>query len=176
MYYRSKHKQPGFIAELIKFDRYADKVDFCPQGGGFVYTISVSEWESDFEPYEPRNTRQLMQVCIDGPPVFTGWVNPDYRWNGWLCPVFEFDEAVRIMEAWNKQYTENEHCTWTMIYDKGKDEFRSWDADVENPHEEDVYVAPAEWMTKPDGTKVKVYCIFDGYCWSEYDPQEDGDA
>ncbi len=44
------------------------------------------------------------QFTIDSVDAYEGWHDPDIRWNGFACPLFERTEADRIAEAFGLRY------------------------------------------------------------------------
>jgi hypothetical protein len=45
---------------------------------------------------------------IDDIETFDGWHDPDVRWNGFACPLFERDEADRVAQAFGLLYAESD--------------------------------------------------------------------
>src|SRR5579859_4552222 len=43
---------------------------------------------------------------IDAVEAFEGWYDPDVRWNGFACPLFEREEADRVASAFGLRYAE----------------------------------------------------------------------
>ncbi len=48
------------------------------------------------------------KFSIEGEKPFNGYHDPTRLWNGWHCPYFEWDEAVKISEWLNKWKGEKE--------------------------------------------------------------------
>jgi len=95
--------------------------------------------------------------------TFEGWTNGD-RWNGWECPEFEFDEAVRYMMAQTR--TAEDKPEWLLkpiAYNRKLDAFV-----VENEGEDGDEAWPATVILLPDGTSLKTYGI-GAYCWTWYE-------
>jgi hypothetical protein len=86
---------------------------------------------------------------------FEGWTTGQ-RWNGWECPSFEFDTAMRIVDAWNNAAFGEEG--YQARYDKERDEFCFRDGGLE------------EWegfgarTIENKGKTIKVYPI-GACCW-----------
>jgi hypothetical protein len=60
-----------------------------------------------------RKTRFLIDII--GEAEFEGFTE-DYRWNGFACPYFTFDQAQCIVSAWQEAGN-------AASYDKENDEF-----------------------------------------------------
>lgn len=66
------------------------------------------------------------QFSIDMGLPFVGYYDPDRKWNGWDCPLFAWEEAVKIVEWIN---------TWTDDIQLKADETRRTIVDVTDPNE-----------------------------------------
>jgi hypothetical protein len=86
---------------------------------------------------------------------FEGWASGQ-RWNGWECPYFEFDTALRMVNAWNSvTFGEEEY---QARYDEERDAFCFCDGGLE---EWDCFGAQT---IETDGKIIKVYPI-GAFCW-----------
>ena len=107
--------------------------------------------------------KELFQVDgLEG--SFTGYHNGG-RWNGWMMPAFEYEEAVKIMEAFKN--SADDLKAW---YDKDSDAF-TFQIDIDSD-EEDVYEA---FTATVDGEEKKLYDIGSAYwTWSiDYTEEEE---
>lgn len=75
----------------------------------------VAVWPTGTGTYALRDVRRVrvpVRVTIDGRAVFNAWHDPRDLWNGWLCPVFDRDEAARLAE-WIAGYsTDGTTAVW----------------------------------------------------------------
>jgi hypothetical protein len=93
---------------------------------------------------------------------FEGWTS-DERWNGWACPYFEFDSAMKIMDTWNTLT----FCgaVFESRYDESQDVFRFYESsggDWDHFGPESIEVA---------GKSIKVYPI-GAFCWTWIEENE----
>ena len=88
---------------------------------------------------------------------FDGWTT-DKRWNGWACPYFEFDTAMRMVDVWN-QLAFDDCEAYMAQYDENRDEFCFADGGFE---EWDRY---SPRTIEAEGRRIKVYPI-GAYCWT----------
>ncbi len=86
---------------------------------------------------------------------FEGWT-AGQRWNGWECPYFDFDTAIRMVDAWNNTAFGDEE--YQARYDAARDEFCFRDGGLE---EWDCFGAKT---IESEGKDVKVYPI-GAFCW-----------
>lgn len=100
---------------------------------------------------------------------FEGWT-AGQRWNGWECPFFEFETAIRMVDAWNKVAFDNEE--YQARYDDERDEFCFSDGGLE---EWDCFGAQT---IEAEDRAIKVYPIGAfSWIWSDtevplYGPKE----
>jgi hypothetical protein len=87
---------------------------------------------------------------------FEGW-SQGQRWNGWECPYFEFDTALRMVDAWNNIALCDEE--YQARYDEARDAFCFRDGGLE---EWDCFGAKT---IEIEGKTVKVYPI-GAFCWT----------
>ncbi len=93
--------------------------------------------------------------------------NPSIRWNGWCCPYFTFDNALKLCEQLKKM-KEMGIGSAEMIYDQAADQFIYTDSDNGDDGETDKY---GHTLIDIDGTAIKAYSIGAwAWCWNE-DPQ-----
>ena len=86
---------------------------------------------------------------------FEGWT-AGQRWNGWECPYFEFETAIRMVDAWNNVAFDEEQ--YQARYDEKRDEFCFRDGGLE---EWDCFGAQT---IESEGKTIKVYPI-GAFCW-----------
>jgi hypothetical protein len=86
---------------------------------------------------------------------FEGWT-AGQRWNGWECPYFEFDTALRMVDAWNRTAFGDE--AYQAQYDEERDAFCFRDGGLE---EWDCFGAQ---MMESEEKVIKVYPI-GAFCW-----------
>jgi hypothetical protein len=146
---------------------------FYRSGGGFVRNIAdLKRFNEDFRPateeelnYNPpfrkgRFSIEMMDedkpfLCVDGYTM-------GFLWNGWAMPVFDKENAEKILKATDAKYR----------YDEATDTF-SWI--VLDGEEEDSTQGS---IIHVDGVPVKVYSIGAGsWTWDEVtDPEQVGDV
>lgn len=123
-----------------------------PVGGGFQFVIGTDNQAQlrRVAAEEQKNLRvRRAQFCLDGVAGrFRGWTTGE-SWNGWAKPMFELQEARRVIAAMPElkgQYDASEDRLVTLGQD-GEEE--PWSAE----------------SIQPDGgTTVKVYHVGAG-CW-----------
>ena len=86
---------------------------------------------------------------------FKGWTTGQ-QWNGCECPYFEFETALRMVDAWNKITCGEE--SYQACYDAEHDAFCFCDGGLE---EWDCFRAQ---MIESAGQTIKVYPI-GAFCW-----------
>lgn len=86
---------------------------------------------------------------------FEGWTTGQ-RWNGWECPYFELDTAIRMVDAWNNKAFDGEE--YQARYDEEQDAFYFRDGGLE---EWDCFGAKT---IETEGKTIKVYPI-GAFCW-----------
>lgn len=81
---------------------------------------------------------------------FPGYTNGD-TWNGWECPFFTYDEAVKVLNA-------SKRNGYSWRYDEMDDTFVVWS--------EDSYTEEfaADLIETPDG-KIEIVYPIGTYCW-----------
>jgi|TARA_R110000868_G_C10736288_1_gene752017 hypothetical protein len=82
--------------------------------------------------------------------VFNGF-KTDLTWNGWECPLFELDEAKRVIEHFNYQQK-----TFGGEYYEQFTYIESEDAILSQTFEEGLHMSEHDWKDKPtiiDGVK-----------------------
>lgn len=140
-----------------------DRVEFSPQGGGFVYSqqcavfVNLHERRADAAP-EPAWRAGVFE--IEGAAgTFAGWTR-GYRWNGWATPSFDRATVHAICAAVDvtasEERREGGEPTIT-IYPDGGDPMELQPAAVEC------------------GGAVRELYEFDGWCWDECDAEGGGD-
>jgi len=103
------------------------------------------------------NWRKTKFYCNEPDPIFEGYTY-GACWNGWECPYFTKEEALRVIE----QYNSEEDPMW---YDEEKDAFGYTTDDGTEYWEAEDY--------KIDGQKLILYPIGAWYwIWDEYDPKD----
>tara|TARA_R100001463_G_scaffold53063_1_gene104004 strand:+ start:2301 stop:3101 length:801 start_codon:yes stop_codon:yes gene_type:complete len=109
-----KHKETGWVVYLV--DLSEEKVSFCRQGGGdwvkymkreAFFNAFVEMNEDDLREFNDR--REYMRVEADGGLSLLAWVNPNRRWNGWIMPSFEIEEAKHLCRVVNICNQESEN-------------------------------------------------------------------
>lgn len=135
-------------------DPEADPVEFCPQGGGFVNCARRAVFHATFKPAdEPQfaPARFTGEWMPEG-TALAGYTN-GLRWNGWACPYFTKEEALRLVEDWPG-----------LFYDEARDAFVR-PCEGGDPDETEVF--GAETITVA-GQPLKVYPVGSGsWCWEE---------
>ena len=94
--------------------------------------------------------------------LFEGWT-AGQRWNGWECPYFEFDTAIRMVDAWNNAAFSGE--AYQARYDEERDAFCFRDGGLE---EWDCFGAQT---IEIEGKTIKVYPI-GAFCWIWSDEED----
>lgn len=127
-----------------------------PRGGGFQCALRPAAARlfrrvTSDEQQEPLwRTSCFSLEGIEG--VFKGWTNGQL-WNGWEMPLFEFQEAQKLITALNDL---------KVGYDLAKDVFIATNGDAEDE------VWPAQLITALGPNHIKVYPIGAGsWCWEE---------
>jgi hypothetical protein len=59
------------------------------------------------------------KFCIDDTGPFDGYYDPNVYWNGWRCPYFTKEVALKVLEAFYQPYN--------IRYDKDKNIFSTLD-------------------------------------------------
>lgn len=94
-------------------------------------------------------------VSIDGLPentVVNVYMDPTYRWNGWVNALFTLEGAVKYLSG---------DCGTAWKYDSEKDEFVMRYVD-HGP--EDAWTSQGIELETEDGV-IKLYDLTPGYCW-----------
>lgn len=90
--------------------------------------------------------------CSDAADVrFHGYTNGD-TWNGFACPYFEYDEAVRVLEALGNKWTYDGQLKVFLVFNE---------ADPPDYEPEEFYAVEIEI----DDKKIEVYGI-GAYSWA----------
>lgn len=95
--------------------------------------------------------------------------NPSIRWNGWCCPYFTFDNAMKLSDQLKKM-TEMGIGSASLVYNQEADQFIYTDFDNGDSEdgEKDYY---GHTLIKVDGQEIKTYAIGAwAWCWHE-DPE-----
>lgn len=91
-------------------------------------------------------------LTIDGfNPAYLGYYIPNKNWNGWEFAHFEFSEAIKIAEEFNK------NADYPMTYDPIYDQFYVWEE-----ANKDYYIIKGEDHETDEGIK-HLYGIGSGY-------------
>ena len=147
-------KYPEDAVEILEM-----KIKVCPQGGGWARELENPE---DWEPAPIDNVHfRKGKFCLDDTPSFEGWTT-GLRWNGWAMPLFELEEARKIMAMGN------EPC-WTQViaFYPIRDVFVCWSQFSDEPE-----TWKAHHIVTPEGVK-KVYpCGSGSWTWSEIENEE----
>lgn len=127
------------------------EVTFCTHGGGFMRRMGTKAFYEEFnEPWLKEYVRA--RVSIEGfqdNHIYNVWLAKGQRWNGWVMPYFEFDEALKFG-------SQDPNTLWVPA----DDEFQ-WTC------EGDYEFWKGEIIRTPEGDKI-VYAIGAGsWCWSE---------
>lgn len=120
-----KHKHSDLVIEVFEIKAY-------PQGGGQQLTLTDTEFERDFEPYEFPKRLVPGLAFIDDGPEYPCLLYPE-RWNGWRMPAFQFEVAQLIAE---RASTGSE---FMVTYDPNRDAFV--ETQEAYPGEECVYAS-----------------------------------
>jgi len=128
--------------------------------------------------HELRNPKwKQIRVTLDWEDGFyvTCWTTGD-RWNGWVCPSFEFKEAERLCRRLNEDSKDYEGLS-TVKYDKAKDAFIITDPNYDDPEER--FTEHKGEVFDVNGKKLKLYDI-GSHCWTwseapEEEPEDVGD-
>lgn len=145
----------GFRVQLDKLR--AGHVECFPQGGGFHMSIPFDVWvrdgfEIDQYPREYRAARVSFYDSFDEGPAFNALVSQD-RWNGWVMPLFRFDEALRLAQ----------HMSEVLRYDSATDSFVYLDPEASGEEER----WPRETVELHAGIAAQVFAIGAGsWTWS----------
>lgn len=102
---------------------------------------------------EQRIWRKALVHVDEETPVLAYVSN--LRWNGWACPVFTKENALRVVEQIDDPSF--------IEYKKGRDVF------IEHDSEGDIVKGPETYMTE-DGP-MTVYGIGECWTWEEYRPE-----
>lgn len=113
-----------------------------------------------YEIRRPDGGYRQTEFCIEASEDhFVGYTDNSH-WNGWECPLFEFDEATRVMKSFT-----SEECPAT--YDKDTDTFTF----IMQPDDPDAIEHFEGMDIKVNGETKHVYAIGNGcWCWDEYEP------
>jgi hypothetical protein len=139
---------PDGALEVLRIEKAKGivMIEVVVMGGGFIRRIPLEF----FKNYEvvPESDKELLfrrgKFQIDDSTIFDGWTC-DGVWNGWACPSFEYDVAVKILTEFKCKFT----------FDPIKRIFT-----VEYFEEDDF---PYKWgefdIDDPSGNKVSLYGI-----------------
>lgn len=143
----------GFRVDIVNAN--PDRVSFCPQGGGFVYSVPTETFHASFKPAAtPGFRRASFSGDWNETPV-RGFSDGN-RWNGWAMPYFEFDTAQAIAAEFEGEDS-------TLRYQKDIDAFIYTSANC--PDAPEAYAGT--WIDI-EGKPMKVYPIGAGsWCWYE---------
>jgi hypothetical protein len=152
-------------------------IDACPRGGGFLMRIPVEDIAEIN--IHPKLRFEKIQVEIEDPPFFEAWVDLDERWNGWLCPRFEKDQAMDLID-WEERemgmrcHYDEANDRFLLAYTDGEEPPRAaWYEDLD-PDDENVEICEGFDLETPEGTK-RVYGIGShSWIWSKHEPITEG--
>lgn len=160
------HKKGEYPESVAVIDKVEDgHVYFYPQGGGFQYKAEIDDFLSRYRPVDQEKDIPIIKQAYVSAEFFgeNEKTIPCYttgdRWNGWACPMFDIDAAMRVMEGYNEATTESEYGL--MSYDVNEDKFMI----PETEHED-----AQEWKgfdINIEGKQVRVYDI-GAYSWCWY--------
>ncbi|VVE17832.1 MULTISPECIES: hypothetical protein [Pandoraea] len=106
-----------------------------------------------------QRTLEIISVSLDEGPSYQAYSCGE-RWNGWHCPYFTFEEAMKV--------TEHPHLVG-LKYVAEKDQFILDDPDYVNDPMYVPEIFEPETVTV-DGRQIKLYAIGAfGWCWNKND-------
>ncbi len=158
---RANGIEPGLYQDtngrLIEVSSVGPDVEFIPQGGGFLRSMSRAEFERNFVPATAPVFERAM-ITADWLPE--GVNLPAYSnglaWNGWAMPHFDRETAMRLVEIMPE-----------IRYDEQRDAFIAHDGTV---GEDDVFESVS---IQVEGETVTVYPIGAGsWCWETSEEDE----
>lgn len=127
------------------------------------------EVKDPFEYYGEDKVVEFISVCVRKPSLrksvfaindedrFIGYTTGAH-WNGWACPMFTRDEAMRIVKYVNR--TSSDINDYNMGYDFSLDQFYYYDCNIE---EREIF--KMECFIDPDtGEVLELYAI-GAYSW-----------
>lgn len=152
-----------------------NKLSICPQGGGFVKSINITDQEfiNDFKKNKFEFTNQMPFVWKKVKLFHDHWLSDDnkvehfiegyvteHKWNGWSIPMVELDQIEKFNEI-QKKTLDSQSSSIFKIIDKNNISIRMFDED--------------EWITiesseiNVGGKKLNVFDVSLGWTWSEED-------
>ena len=152
-----------------------NKLSICPQGGGFVKSINITDQEfiNDFQKNKFEFTNQMPFVWKKVKLFHDHWLSDDnkvehfiegyvteHKWNGWSIPMVELDQIEKFNEI-QKKTLDSQSSSIFKIIDKNNISIRMFDED--------------EWITiesseiNVGGKKLNVFDVSLGWTWSEED-------
>ncbi|KND62276.1 hypothetical protein BVER_01709 [Candidatus Burkholderia verschuerenii] len=142
---------------LIEVSSIGPNVEFIPQGGGFLRSMSRADFEKNFV---PATVPAFERATITADWLPEGVNLPAYSnglaWNGWAMPYFDRETAMRLVEIMPE-----------IRYDEQHDAFIAHD---ETSGEDDVFAGVS---IQVEGEAVTVYPIGAGsWCWETSDEDE----
>ncbi|MBN3744692.1 hypothetical protein G3N96_04490 [Burkholderia sp. Se-20373] len=142
---------------LIEVSSIGPTVEFTPQGGGFLRSMSRADFERNFV---PATVPAFERASITADWLPEGVNLPAYSnglaWNGWAMPHFDRETAMRLSEIMPE-----------IRYDEERDAFIAHD---ENTGEDDVFVSVS---IQVEGETLTVYPVGAGsWCWETSNDEE----
>jgi hypothetical protein len=98
--------------------------------------------------------------ALGGPPYYPGYSDDRSRWNGWECPYFTKEIAIKILDKVTRQSRHDGYDAQYM-YAKNRDAFILQDSSYSS---ESSVIFDGETYQTPDGPK-KLYSI-GGWMWT----------
>ena len=189
----------GIIRQKIKSSKYfynneskrffdisnfeGNKLSICPQGGGFVKSIDVTQQSfiDDFKKNKFEFTNQMPFVwkkvklfhdhwLVDNSPIgydgnlplkyfIEGYVT-EHKWNGWSIPMVELDQIEKFNEI-QKKTMDGESSSIFKIIDEDSIQIRMFD--------EDELIGIEASYININNEQIKVFDVSMGWTWSEED-------
>jgi hypothetical protein len=91
--------------------------------------------------------------------VFKGYYNKDYNWNGWACPYFTFQEAIKLAAVDNFELIKFDPESGCFLY-KNQD-YSEEQAEVIKPEKFHI-----------DGEEITLFAFSLGWVWNAIDPKQ----
>ncbi len=143
----------GHLVQVI--EQNPDTVQFCAQGGGFVFQGPRAAFERDFTPAPLPGFRAARFTAdwLDEGTTLVGFTD-GLRWNGWAMPYFSREVGLRLCSLLP-----------SLTFDAERNAFVSVCEDYPEDEQEEAF---AVRTVEVDGKQLELYAIGAGsWTWDE---------
>ncbi len=155
--------------QLYSLHYMDDHLSVSPYGGGFLRRFSIEELMSDdvdIADHPSMLGKQHAFFEVGHYLIAQGWFNPEYRWNGWDCPVFSIDECNKLIEILHAESDEESGHKFR----RNDEDTGFYYIDLYSDPDEEYFVEDSV-LTLDNGQEIKVNSLIDGWCWVNIKPE-----